>query len=565
MIVDALKNGITNIGRLGENESRVIRFPVDDIIAEFPNCVFSLLHRRKGDPSAYPVPVTRFIVDGGWLYWTVTSGDVAIEGNGKCQIVASEDGKIRKTDTYLTRVDSALDGSGTPPDPWASWQQDVVNAADRAEAAAEFLKNANAEAVELPAGSQPTANYADGTFTFGLVTGPMGATGPVGATGATGAPGVFTDLIDDTADSSVENRTWSAKKLSEEFSGKYTKPVGGIPASDMAAGVIPDISGKADKSNPTFTGTISKNRKSNSTVGNYSVALGSYQVIASGIGSFATGNATEASGDYSSAGGTRTTASGTNSRAHGEESVASGGRSSAEGMHTTASGTNSHAEGQSATASGMAAHAGGNATTASGYYSSAMGSNTKANHKSQFVFGEYNVEDDSSASASARGNYVEIVGNGEYVNGSATRSNARTLDWEGNEELAGDLTINKGKANEVSVSELYKKPVGGIPLSDLADNTISVSGTTPVITRQAGIRYICGECATLSVAAPASGCIDVLFESGSTATVLTITSAKTGVTDIKWMDGFDPDDLDANTIYEINILDGEFGVVAEWT
>ena len=192
--------------------------------------------------------------------------------------------------------------------------------------------------------------------------------------------------------------------------------------------------------------------------------------------------------------------------------------------------------------------------------------------------------------------FAEIVGNGVSDN---DRSNARRLDWDGNEELAGDLTINKGKANEVSVTELktqinskyekpntgipasdmaegvqnslnnadsaYQKPQTGIPLSDLADNTESVTGTTPSITGVSGHRYICGECATLSITAPASGCIDILFESGSTPTVLTITSAKTGVTDIKWMDGFDPDDLDANTIYEINILDGEFGVVAEWT
>lgn len=501
MIVEALKNGITNIGRLGENESRVIRFPVDDIIAEFPNCVFSLLHRRKGDPSAYPVPVTRFMVDGGWLYWTVTSGDVGIEGNGKCQIVASEDGKIRKTDTYLTRVDSALDGSGTPPDPWASWQQDVVNAADRAEAAAEFLKNANAEAVELPAGSQPTANYADGTFTFGIVPGPIGATGPVGATGATGAPGVFTDLIDDTAGSDVENRTWSAKKLSEEFSGK------------------------ADENNPVFTGYISMGR----------------------TGSYGNGSVAE---------GIDVNAQGGGAQAYGKGTIARGNYSQVFGMYNIPDSYESLPEWQPNT------H----------YY---VGDKVKRgivmpplparwwmcickeeNEDSSYTPSKWEQHSDGFM------RFAEIVGNGVSDN---DRSNARRLDWDGNEELAGDLTINKGKANEVSVSELYKKPAGGIPLSDLADNTVSVSGTTPVIAGQAGLRYICGECATLSITAPASGCIDILFESGSTPTVLTITSAKTGVTDIKWMDGFDPDDLDANTIYEINILDGEFGVVAEWT
>lgn len=35
--------------------------------------------------------------------------------------------------------------------------------------------------------------------------------------------------------------------VSSSVAGLYTKPSGGIPASDLAAGVIPDISGKVDK------------------------------------------------------------------------------------------------------------------------------------------------------------------------------------------------------------------------------------------------------------------------------------------------------------------------------
>ena len=102
-------------------------------------------------------------------------------------------------------------------------------------------------------------------------------------------------------------------------------------------------------------------------------------------------------------------------------------------------------------------------------------------------------------------------------------------------------------------------------ISDMLNAPVSVSGTTPTITAKSGVRYICGECSTLSIVAPESGCIDVVFQSGSTATVLTVTSAKTGITSIKWANGFDDTSLDANTTYEINILDGEFGVVASWT
>lgn len=94
--------------------------------------------------------------------------------------------------------------------------------------------------------------------------------------------------------------------------------------------------------------------------------------------------------------------------------------------------------------------------------------------------------------------------------------------------------------------------------------TVTVSGTTPSITGMAGVRYVCGECATLDVIAPETGCIDVVFTSGSTPTALTVTSAKTGAT-IKWANGFDPSSLEADTVYEINVLDGELGVAGAWT
>ena len=79
----------------------------------------------------------------------------------------------------------------------------------------------------------------------------------------------------------------------------------------------------------------------------------------------------------------------------------------------------------------------GSNIVASGQYSHGEGWWTIANHRSQHVFGEYNVADTSSAIVSNRGNYIEIVGNGT----ENSRSNARTLDWSGTETLAGSLLL----------------------------------------------------------------------------------------------------------------------------
>ena len=171
--------------------------------------------------------------------------------------------------------------------------------------------------------------------------------------------------------------------------------------------------------------------------------------IASGVGSHVEGSSTTASGVGSHAEGDSTTASGAQSHAEGGSTTASQGYSHAEGDGTTASGNCSHAEGASTTASGDCSHAEGASTTASGDCSHAEGNNTIAKNKSQHVYGEYNVEDPSSNSKALRGTYVEIVGNGA---GNNARSNARTLDWSGNESLQGSLTLGKGTAYETTIT-----------------------------------------------------------------------------------------------------------------
>ena len=176
----------------------------------------------------------------------------------------------------------------------------------------------------------------------------------------------------------------------------------------------------------------------NSSAGRYSHTEGQ-GVTASGENSHAEGYNTTASGDYGShAEGYGAIANDGAAHAEGNSTTASGVASHAEGSGTIASADYSHAEGRYTTASGDASHAEGNGTTASGVNSHAEGRRTIAKNKNQHVFGEYNIADPSKALSDARGTYVEIVGKG--VDDTA-RSNARTLDWSGNETLAGNLTI----------------------------------------------------------------------------------------------------------------------------
>ena len=143
---------------------------------------------------------------------------------------------------------------------------------------------------------------------------------------------------------------------------------------------------------------------------------------------------------------------GTGSIAVGNNVVASGSASQAFGASSTASGALSHAEGIQTTASGMFSHAEGYRTTASGRY--------------QHVSGKYNVVDNNNT-------YAEIIGNGT---GSNNRSNARTLDWYGNETLAGDLTYNGNKRLTSEISRLDGR-IDNLPAPMIFKGTLGVGGT----------------------------------------------------------------------------------------
>lgn len=155
------------------------------------------------------------------------------------------------------------------------------------------------------------------------------------------------------------------------------------------------IGAKMDKANPTGTGSLSLNRKSGTTTGSYSVTTG-YNNEATGVVS----------------------------RASGEGTKATGRGAVAEAINSQATGD----------------------------YSISQGYGTIANHQSQVVFGQYNLADTSTAASTLRGNYIEIVGKGTN---DANRSNARTLDWSGNEVLAGGLKIN-GNIDVKGISRIRK-------------------------------------------------------------------------------------------------------------
>lgn len=257
MIIEAAKGGAVYIGRLGENEARTIRFPIRAMLDNFPGCTFALLNRRPGDADAYPSP--NIAVNGDSLDWTVTSGDLTKVGFGECEITASVNSQVVKSEIYQTVVKTALDGSGTVPEPWESWVSEVTGAVEHYPKIENGVwmvwdtENETWASTGVQAEGQPGRDGQDGAPGADGKDGKDGQDGKDGKDGQDGADGysptasvsksgkvsTFTvtdkngttsvqindgedgsgaDIIDDTAGSGDTDKVWSADKTYGEFS-----------------------------------------------------------------------------------------------------------------------------------------------------------------------------------------------------------------------------------------------------------------------------------------------------------------------------------------------------------
>lgn len=120
---------------------------------------------------------------------------------------------------------------------------------------------------------------------------------------------------------------------------------------------------------------------------------------------------------------------------------------------------------------------------------------------------------------------------------------------------------------------LWGKILGGAPVTSVNGQTgavaldaddvgaapketvVAVEGTTPTITPAANTIYNCGEPTSLTISnPPATGAYSIVFTSGATATTTTIPATILGLEDFA---------AEANTLYEINVLDNR-AVVGSW-
>jgi len=103
------------LGRCGENSAQRVIFDCAEFAAEY----------GAGKAVLYVVPprgVAKYEPENvefaeNKLTWTVSAADVAVAGNGACELSWCVDDVIAKTNIYLTRIEKSLDSEeqGTPP------------------------------------------------------------------------------------------------------------------------------------------------------------------------------------------------------------------------------------------------------------------------------------------------------------------------------------------------------------------------------------------------------------------------------------------------------------------
>ena len=125
--------------------------------------------------------------------------------------------------------------------------------------------------------------------------------------------------------------------------------------------------------------------------------------------------------------------------------IASGYCANAQNGGTQATGAYSHAEGCVTEANKHSAHAEGRYTVASGNFSHAQNDGAIARGEAQTALGKYNIADTTNA---------VIIGNGTADN---ARSNALTVDWNGNVNIASGAKY-KINGNNLSASDVSAVP-----------------------------------------------------------------------------------------------------------
>ena len=140
---------MVELGRQGEGKARRIEIDVSSWVATLPGAHFEIVAVRPGETESYLPEITQ---SGNTLTWKPTAADTAKGGYGRAEVQAVKGALIRKSPVFRTRIEAALESSGSTPTEPPAWVQQILGSVSAAQEAA-----ANAQQAAQTAQQQATA------------------------------------------------------------------------------------------------------------------------------------------------------------------------------------------------------------------------------------------------------------------------------------------------------------------------------------------------------------------------------------------------------------------------
>ena len=204
------KRQVLAIGRQMENNYRQIIFDCSGFGVEVASV--TLVHQRSLDMAPYIVETS----STDTLTWTITNTDTAYPGYGKAELRITFTSGLAKSVVFTTMVMQSITADTTIPQPLQSWYDAMIDYIDENSISPEELAQAIEDYLEEHPIQAPVQSVNGETGDVVITASDLGALtaelDPV--FGASAAAGI----------TSADITAWN---------GKYTKPSGGVPVSDL--------------------------------------------------------------------------------------------------------------------------------------------------------------------------------------------------------------------------------------------------------------------------------------------------------------------------------------------
>lgn len=141
---------VVKLGRQGENLTQEVQIDVSAWTEDnMEGATFLIAAVRPGETESYLPEITQ---SGNTLTWKPTAADTAKGGYGRAEVQAVKGALIRKSPVFRTRIEAAIESSGSTPTEPPAWVQQILGSVSAAQEAA-----ANAQQAAQTAQQQATA------------------------------------------------------------------------------------------------------------------------------------------------------------------------------------------------------------------------------------------------------------------------------------------------------------------------------------------------------------------------------------------------------------------------